>query len=74
MKVVVNVPSLAIEEVTPSFQSDANLLAPEEIQAKPRSQDVRKLYFTRYATLVIIWPASNHQQYDDWVVISVVLF
>ena len=40
MKVVVNVPSLAIEEVTPSFQSDANLLAPEEVQAKPRPQDV----------------------------------
>ena len=35
-----NVPSLAIEEVTPSFQSDANLLAPEEIQAKTKPQDV----------------------------------
>ena len=40
MKVVVNVPSLAIEEVTPSFQTDANLLAPEEIQAKATPQDV----------------------------------
>ena len=36
-----NVPSLAIEEVTPSFQNDAaNLLAPEEIEGKNRSPDI----------------------------------
>jgi len=38
---VVNVPSLAIEEMIPSFQTDtANLLAPEEILVKNKSQDV----------------------------------
>ena len=42
MKVVVNVSSLEIEEITPSFQSDSNLLAHEEILAT-RPRDVRKI-------------------------------
>jgi len=62
--VVVNVPSLAVEEVTPSFQSDANLLAPEEIQAKSKPQDVGNLCNVTESTLLLLCTLDINITYD----------
>lgn len=42
MKVVSNLPSLNVEEVTPVGVSDASLLAPQEVKAKPKGELVAK--------------------------------
>ncbi|XP_077515527.1 U3 small nucleolar ribonucleoprotein MPP10 [Amblyomma americanum] len=42
MKVVSNLPSLNVEEVTPVGMSDASLLAPQEVKAKPKGELVAK--------------------------------
>uniref|UniRef100_G3MR23 U3 small nucleolar ribonucleoprotein protein MPP10 n=1 Tax=Amblyomma maculatum TaxID=34609 RepID=G3MR23_AMBMU len=42
IKVVSNLPSLNVEEVTPVGVSDASLLAPQEVKAKPKGELVAK--------------------------------
>lgn len=47
MKVVSNLPSLSVEEVTPVGVSDASLLAPQEVKNKPKGELVSKGERTR---------------------------
>ncbi|KAL3250055.1 hypothetical protein MRX96_055665 [Rhipicephalus microplus] len=47
VKVVSNLPSLSVEEVTPVGVSDASLLAPQEVKTKPKRELVSKGERTR---------------------------
>uniref|UniRef100_L7M7Y7 U3 small nucleolar ribonucleoprotein protein MPP10 n=1 Tax=Rhipicephalus pulchellus TaxID=72859 RepID=L7M7Y7_RHIPC len=47
VKVVSNLPSLSVEEVTPVGVSDASLLAPQEVKTKPKGELVSKGERTR---------------------------
>ncbi|XP_075536161.1 U3 small nucleolar ribonucleoprotein MPP10 [Dermacentor variabilis] len=47
VKVVSNLPSLSVEEVTPVGVSDASLLAPQEVKTKPKGEMVAKGERTR---------------------------